>query len=195
VNTKATAATATKIMVIRHAEKAQTDADPKQHGININGEKDKESLIPLGWQRAGALVDFFVPRSAFFVNHIATPQFLFAADPGQHDKHSERPEETITPLSLKLNLAINTSFHKKDFASMVSAMKTCAGIVLAAWQHQDIPSIGNAIMGNTSSVPQKWPGARFDIVWVFDLDSNSGQYSFNQVPQELLAGDLTQVIG
>jgi len=181
-------------MVIRHAEKANTQAVPKQHGININGEKDDESLIPRGWQRAGALVNFFAPRSGSCVTHITTPQYLLAADPGKDDQHSERPEETITPLSQQLDLNIDTSFHKKDFATMVTAAKQQNGIVLIAWQHQDIPEIGNAIMGDQTSVPQKWPGNRFDIVWVFDLDKTSGKYKFTQVTQQLLPGDTSNPI-
>jgi len=40
-----------------------------------------------------------------------------------------------------------------------------------------------------NTAPQKRPGDRFDVVWVFDLDKTTGEYSFSQVPQNLLAGD------
>ena len=181
---------ASKIMIIRHAEKAINN---DQTGVNINGHKDDESLIPQGWQRAGALASFFDPSRPWPIPGIVGPASLFAADPGKHDQHSERPEETITPLALKLNLTINTQFKKDDFASMVSAAQACSGVVLIAWQHQDIPSIGNLLMGNNTTVPQTWPGNRYDIVWVFDNDG-AGGYTFSQVPQELLAGDLPSVI-
>ncbi len=49
--------------------------------------------------------------------------------------------------------------------------------------------IANLIVGNETTVPQKWPGDRFDVVWVFDLVTPSSSYSFSQVPQRLLAGD------
>ena len=65
----------------------------------------------------------------------------------------------------------------------------CGGVALVSWQHEDIPSIANIIVGNSTTVPQTWPGARFDVVWVFDLDRSSGTYSFKQVCQCLLAGD------
>ena len=57
------------------------------------------------------------------------------------------------------------------------------------WQHELIPTIANVIVGNETTVPQSWPGDRFDVVWIFDLDTSSSSYSFSQVPQCLLAGD------
>ena len=54
--------------------------------------------------------------------------------------------------------------------------------------------MANHILGDTTTVPQKWPGHRFDVVWVFDLDPASKTYSFTQVTQCLLAGDSDQPI-
>ncbi len=70
----------------------------------------------------------------------------------------------------------------------------CGGFALIAWEHQDIPTIANAILGNTLTVPQSWPGKRFDVVWIFDWDHGTKRYAFSQVPQQLLAGDLPTVI-
>lgn len=52
-----------------------------------------------------------------------------------------------------------------------------------------IPAIGNSIMSNDTSCPQSWSENRFDLVWVFDQDVGSGEWSFHQVSQRLLAGD------
>ncbi|HEU0051720.1 MAG TPA: hypothetical protein VFQ39_01040, partial [Longimicrobium sp.] len=93
----------------------------------------------------------------------------------------------------KLGLAIDTSNLKGDETAVAQAAMACGGVALIAWQHQDIPTIANAIVGNDSTVPQQWPGDRFDLVWVFDLQPG-GTYSFTQVPQLLLAGDLPSVI-
>jgi len=76
---------------------------------------------------------------------------------------------------------------------MVDAAVACSGVVLIAWQHQDIPAIGNAIVGNKTTVPQTWPGDRFDVAWVFTAKRGDG-YSFSQVPQMLLAGDQSTTI-
>jgi len=69
----------------------------------------------------------------------------------------------------------------------------CAGVVLIAWQHENIPTIADAILGKAGVVPSKWPGDRFDVVWVFDLRQQGG-YAFSQLPQMLLAGDRPSVI-
>ncbi len=177
---------ASKIMVIRHAEKPVG----KTKGVELNGSTDPESLIVLGWQRAGALVGLF--DSSDETSRLAAPQHLFAAK-FERAKGSKRPFETIDPLSQKLQIAIDDSFKKSDYAAMAAAAIACNGVVLIAWEHQRIPAIGNAIVGNKRTVPQKWPGDRFDIVWVFTAKPGGG-YAFTQVPQMLLAGDKSSVI-
>lgn len=180
--------TATKIMLIRHAEKPADSGPPL--GVSIMGEPDPESLIPEGWQRGGALAPFFCPSDGEFADPgLARPQSLFASGIGHHS-HSLRPQQTITPTSQKLGIAINTTFLKADGVAMINDAMAATGVVLICWEHQDIPAIANQILGNATTVPQKWPGDRFDVVWVFDLNPLTRSYSFNQIPQLLLAGDV-----
>jgi hypothetical protein len=186
--------TTTKIMIIRHAEKPYTNTDGKQYlGVTPSGKDDKEALIVQGWQRAGALAVLFSPFNKALQNPaLATPQILYASVPGTESK-SKRPVETITPLSELLNVTINENYGSTDYTAMVADAQQQNGTVLIAWQHQHIPAIANSILGNESA-PQKWPGDRFDLVWVFDLDPSTGQYALTQVPQNLLAGDLNTPI-
>jgi len=182
--------TAPKLMLIRHAEKpiAAAAPNPAYNGIDILGNPDKDSLIPQGWQRAGALIELFTSASG----PLPVPQFLFAPNQFGHGT-SKRPYETITPLSQKLGLAINppqAQYSKTDFKTMLAAATSSKGMVLIAWEHGEIPDLAALILQKTNISVPKWPGTRFDIVWVFDLDATSGTYSFNQVPQLLLAGDL-----
>jgi hypothetical protein len=171
------------IMVIRHAEKPTDNIQ----GVTAQGEKDPESLIVMGWQRAGALARLFaVPPSPMCV-----PQFLFAAG-AEKATSSERPVETITPLSAKLGLKINTTWKKKHWSEMTDAALQVKGVVLICWQHDDIPNIANKILGK--DVAPKWPGDRFDMVWLFTYDAASKKYKFTQVPQLLLAGDSDKPI-
>ena len=176
----------TKIMIIRHAEKPPDSGAP--WGATVLGGQDAESLIILGWQRSGALACFFAPaRGPLQDALLATPGFLFASE-SKSGGGSARPVETITPLASKLGLTPKT--HKKSDIDKVAAdAMACGGTALICWQHEDIPLIANAIVGNQTTVPQTWPGDRFDLVWVFDLGTSSKSYSFNQVPQCLLAGD------
>lgn len=184
--------TASKIMVIRHAEKPADNPPPQ--GVDINGDADPESLIPLGWQRAGALACLFAPaRGPLQAPELATPQVVFAAGVGHHS-HSERPEETVSAVVARLGITPNTGYLKGDEPAMTAAAMASEGVVLICWQHEAIPGIANQIVGNETTVPQTWPGSRFDLVWVFDLDSASGSYTFSQVPQLLLAGDSADPI-
>ena len=97
------------------------------------------------------------------------------------------------PLAGKLGLTPKT--HKKSDIDQVAAdAMACGGTALICWQHEDIPAIANVIVGNPTTVPREWPGDRFDVVWVFDLDTSRNSYSFNQVPQCLLAGDSADPI-
>jgi hypothetical protein len=179
----------TRIMAIRHAEKPVGQFN----GIDGFGNPDSTSLIPQGWQRAGALVPLF--GSSF--GALPTPSYLFA--PNIADSvTSRRPFETITPLAAALGITINAApgavtpgqYDAADYPAMVSAALTCPGVVLIAWEHEAIPLIGNTILGNATAVPQTWPSARFDIVWIFDLNPTTNVYTFNQAPQLLLQGDL-----
>jgi hypothetical protein len=182
----ATAPKTTKIMIIRHAEKPPASGAP--FGVTADGNQDAESLIIQGWQRAGALACLFAPTDGPLQNaELATPTFLFASE-SKTGGGSKRPIETITPLASKLALPITT--HKKTSIDKVAADAiACGGTALISWQHEDVPAIANIILGNDTTVPQQWPGNRFDVVWVFDLDPSSNAYSFSQVPQSLLSGD------
>jgi hypothetical protein len=160
---------ASKIMIIRHAEKPTSSPPP--HGVTLKGERETESLIVRGWQRAGALVSLFAPTNKSFQNpSLAEPQFLYASTPTKRNG-SRRPLETITPLAEKLAIRINSNFPKLEAIEMVKEAYLCDGV------------------GNNTTPPQEWSEDRFDMVWVFDKDEATGQYGFKQVPQNLLMGD------
>jgi hypothetical protein len=212
---------ATKIMVIRHAEKPGNYDGVRYSGVNnlgtIAGDNGKKHLVTRGWERAGALVTLFAPPWGPKTPSLATPQFLFASDPAAKNGDdtgdegpSERPYETLTSLAARLGLNIDTTHRKSHYAEMVTAALACEGVVLIAWQHQDIalktkagaPGIGQKILTRTSTkqpfdVPVDWPtgsaGARYDLVFVFDRPRGIGPISdFAVVPQQLLAGDLSK---
>ena len=183
---------ATKIMLIRHAEKPAKDSAP--FGITADGDRNKESLEVRGWQRAGALANLLAPNNGHFQHaSLAKPQFLFASKPLRR-KGSRRPLETLTPLAQKLAIRIDSSFQRSDFQSMIEEVFSCKGVVLICWQREYIPEIASYILGNKKLAPPVWPEDCFDMIWVFDLVSSSSKYTFKQVPQKLLGGDLTTPI-
>ena len=77
----------TKIVMIRHAE---AHGEP---GFAANGQKNEQSLTVRGWQRAGALVQFFHLRES---NNLV-PDHIFASAIGP-ESESRRPQETVAPL-------------------------------------------------------------------------------------------------
>jgi hypothetical protein len=175
------------IMVLRHAEKPLGDGPP--HGVTIDGLPDAESLTPRGWQRAGALVGLFVPdRADGRSPRLPTPTHLFASQVGLGSS-SQRPRETLVPLGERLGLAVDGRFRKDEVGELARAVQAIEGVVLIAWEHHLIPSIANVLMGDASSVPQIWPDARYDLVWVFEDTGPGGGRAFRWIPEMLLAGD------
>jgi hypothetical protein len=183
----------TKVMIIRHAEKPVNSIK----GVNAAGTQDPESLIVQGWQRAGALIGLFDPDSTVFSNSaLATPDKIYASNPGTDG--SERPLETITPLAAKLVLTPDESFVKGQEKHLAEDVLKQSGIVLICWQHQKIHSIAKHLTKSgppSPPIPDPWPGDRFDLVFVFTPPTQAGQlWTLTQVPQLLLAGDLSTVL-
>lgn len=205
---------ATKIMVIRHAEKPGSYSGKDYSGVDATGTTcgahGKESLVTIGWERAGALVTLFAPPWGPKAPTLAEPKHLYAADPDTTDAGktpSQRPYQTLTALAAKLGLKIDKKHKKKDYARMVTDALAKDGAVLIAWEHEDIPlltsdgdpGISQCILTGTGTsgtlgVPRSWPdgpdGARYDLVWVFDRPSGTGPIvGFTQFAQMLLPGD------
>jgi broad specificity phosphatase PhoE len=171
-------------MVIRHAEKP----DDKDGGVDPKGNPDKHDLIVRGWERAGALVQFFANPNG----PIKRPATIFATEPST-GSDSKRPLHTVTPLAKFLNLNIDSSIVEGSEDALVRAASAANGVVLIAWHHEKIPAIANLILQNTSA-PQKWPGDRFDVVWIFSRVVANAPWTFSQAPQLLLSGDSANVI-
>jgi broad specificity phosphatase PhoE len=169
-----------KIMVIRHAEKP--NGEP---GLMPDGTENPRALTATGWRRAEALVGFFARPSD---PAIAVPGTIYAST-----SKSLRPQQTVAPLAADLGLAVLT-FEKGAEDELVRAAVHAGGAVLIAWQHEAIPEIARLIRGGTRGVPERWPGDRFDLVWVFDRQDGD-TWSFSQVPQQLMPGDIATPIG
>lgn len=144
-----------QIMIVRDAEKpADPDVRPQIDGVAADGSPKAEELIVRGWQRSGGLGRLFAPRDRRFVDpHLATPQAIFASKVGHHSA-SLRPQRTVLEWANVVGLKLNTQHKKDDFVEMTTAAVAASGVVLVAWEHQDIPSIGNRIVANSSAVPQ-----------------------------------------
>jgi hypothetical protein len=181
---------ASKIMIVRHGEKPGDSI----HGVNVEGEHDKNELSTQGWQRSGALIRFFNPVNGQFSHPaLAKPNTIFAAVPSGHVK-SLRSEDTVRALAGSLGLRINLKHTKGEEEALVKDAISTHGVVLIAWEHNSILDIANRILGNDRTSPQKWPGSRFDLVWVMDHQPQPMGWKFTQVPQLLLPDDKPHII-
>ncbi|MEA2772604.1 MAG: hypothetical protein QOD93_5566 [Acetobacteraceae bacterium] len=201
---------ATKIMVIRHAEKPGTYNGQAHDGVDETGTtcgtSGAKSLVTIGWQRAGGLITLFAPPWGPKAPTLGMPEHIYAADPGSGgETPSRRPFETVIPVAAMLGVRIDAR-HKKDaFAKVVTDALGKEGVVLICWQHELIGSIGQCILTGTSTtapfgIPETWPngphGARYDLVWVFDRPSGIGAITgFTQFAQMLLPGDAAAPLG
>ena len=182
------------VLIIRHAEKP--DPDGMIAGVDKAGAEDPKSLTPRGWQRAGAWTELFVPSLAM-ERPLPSPTAIFAsapstkeeADAGAGGSKSKRPLETISGLAAKLGIATDLRFSKGQEAALASAISVVEGVVLVCWQHEDIATIAQALEP-TATIPNAWPGDRFNVMLRFDRSAPDAVWAFTQIVPVMLDGDM-----
>ena len=156
------------VMIIRHAEKP----DETDGTVDINLSKQ-------GFQRAAALAKV-IP------DNFPHPDFLIAT---KQSKSSNRPAETITPLSQALHEPIESTFKDDEFDQLAKQILTdpkyAGKTVLIAWHHGKIPELAKAL--GAKNVPDKWDPKVFNRVWQVTYDG--GTASWKDLPQNALPGD------
>jgi hypothetical protein len=158
------------ILMIRHAAKL------------TDGRID---LSPAGFARAKALPELFGGVGAAAPHNLPRPDFLFAT---HQSKKSNRPVETITPLSEALKLPISAEIEDDDFATLAKELlsgRYAGKVVLVAWHHGKIPAFARALGATPPYDP--WPDTQFDRVW--RIDYREGKAVLTDLPQGLMAGD------
>jgi len=188
------------VTIIRHGEKLGDSSSDKDGGPNLSIR---------GSARAAALPQLFAPAQPPYgcilsigkdqnfagdyasvpsqgtAPRFSTPDFLFAT---QASKSSNRPVETITPLSAALNLTYDDKHADDDYAKVASNILTdskyAGKVVLVCWHHGNIPNLATAL---GVSGPPAWPGSVFDRVWV--ISYANGTASLANDAQMLLYGD------
>jgi hypothetical protein len=158
------------IYLIRHAEKL-TDG--------------REDLSVQGFQRAAVLPQLFVATPGSSRTPLPKPEFLFAT---HVSKHSNRPYETIQPLSSALNLPISADIANDDFAQLAQLLlsgKYAGKIVLVSWHHGKLPQLATALGATPPYTP--WPETQFDRIW--RIDYRNGKATLTDLPQALMPGD------
>jgi hypothetical protein len=178
---------ASKVMLIRHGEKPESNGPP--FGVDANGNQSKNELIVRGWQRAGALARFFWPSSGALLDaRLGKPTSLFAPSPSPAES-SERALHTLGPLAALAQLDIDTSCRIGEEQKLAGKILKLQGVVLVAWEHKHIRDIVKTLSGGAIKSP-RWPHERFDMVFVLTAPLGS---QLLQVPQMLLAGDSADI--
>ncbi len=156
------------VLIIRHAEKPE----------DTGGEKSPD-LAPRGFERAAALAKV-IP------DHFPRPDFLLAT---KRSAHSNRPVETIEPLSKAINLKIEATFKDEEYADIAHEVLTDPKFggktVLIAWHHGKIPELAHAL--GAAEAPDKWDSNVFDRVWEITFDH--GKATWQNLPEQALPGD------
>ena len=157
------------VMIIRHAEKPE---------VTATGDKDP-NLSKRGYERAEALAKV-IP------DHFPKPDFLIAT---KRSKGSDRPAETITPLSKALNEPIVATEKDADFdvvaKEVLTSEKFDGKVVLIAWHHGKIPELAKAL--GVTDAPAKWDPNTFDRVW--QITYENGKAAWKDLPEKALPGD------
>ena len=169
-------------------EKFSKDSLPSQIIFIRHGEKPEKGgdLNPTGYAHAACWADFFTNNRPSTINK---PDLLYAMKDSQKGKHSSnRPVETITPLSKKLNKPINDNYLRDDLEGVISdILKNSGKTVLVCWEHDTIPLLVTEVIkevynGKDCNLNvQSWgynPGARkndgsdFSSIWVVNFNNN-----------------------
>ena len=154
-----------QVLLFRHAEKPDAASDL--------------GLSPIGQIRAAALA-VYLP--AVF----GRPSHLVAA---QHSKDSDRPEQTLKPLSAALGLPIDTRFEHSQFKELAHELlgnpRYQGARIALCWHHGEIPDLARAL--NVPDAPDHWDEAVFDHIWQIDYGLDHAKLT--KVHQKLLFGD------
>lgn len=184
------------IYIIRHGEKLGDPSSDSDDGpdLSIRGSARAAALpslfVPGGTELACALTadsgGFTAKYSANQLKpRFTTPDVLFAT---KASGSSNRPVETITPLSAALNLPYDASCSDDEYATLATEIKSNSDytdkIVLICWHHGNIPALAEQF-GITQ--PPTWDATVFDRVW--EIAYNPGPPNLQDLPQQLLYGD------
>jgi hypothetical protein len=203
------------LMIIRHAEKPGNASSDKNGGkhLSIRGSARAAALPSLFTPdptatpvRAGQLgCDLKTGSSDGFTgayevtpvqsgaSRFLTPDFLFATE---KTSSSNRPVETITPVSRAIGVKINESYtnDSKGIADLKKAIMenpgTYAGkVILICWHHGKIPHLAKAFGVSKSQLGNldPWPGTVFDIL--LQITWSGEQVNLAVQHQKLLFGD------
>lgn len=152
----------TTILLMRHAEKPDSGSD----------------LSPAGYDRANALATY-IPQE------FGKPDYLFAA---RDSAQSDRPVETLTPLSTATGVPIDSQIADKKFAELAKELENdpnyAGKFIVIDWHHGNIPGLAQDLGAPAGTYPNRWPSKDFNDMLEFTFDAN-GTPTVKEIPEQL----------
>ena len=124
----------------------------------------------------------------------------------KHKNHTAEvgPESSVYPYSVDTRrVPLYLQHECNDSTKLVAAsVLRQTGAVLVAWVHHNLAAFirelhrqlqalgGVGIRDSERVLPTGWPHARFDMIWVLTREGGDGEYTFRQVPLDLLHSDM-----
>jgi hypothetical protein len=137
------------ILIMRHAEKP--------------AEKGDIHLASPGVQRAQRLATY-IPKT------FGQPNFIFAT---QQSPDSNRPVETVQPLSNAIGVPIDSSFANDQYKTLADHVATDpkynGALVLICWHHEKIPKLALHLGAPASGIPDPWNPDVYNLILVLDF--------------------------
>jgi broad specificity phosphatase PhoE len=154
-----------QIIFIRHGEKENSDGSVQDVDLSSNGYK-----------RANELPDFFENH---LPNNIGRPDVIIAMKQ-ENSRHSNRPVETVTPLSKALNIPIIANYKQSEISQSANDINKFGEdkVVLVCWEHKYLTKIAKLLGAPVNSWgynPQakKDDGKNYDAIWVITKISDT----------------------
>ncbi len=180
------------LLMIRHGEKPFNG----DQGVDAQGNANPDGLIPKGWERAGTLVTLFAPNNTTLTSTLPSPDALVTPT---YPMPVHRPSLTLLPLSQRLGKTILSEYAVDADPTMIvrSLLAMNPHVVLVCWEHHHLVNLVGAMahiefIANQTDIPTSWPDDRFDVIWRFDRNTQTGQWTFLSLDQQLLAGDTVR---
>ncbi len=142
-----------RILLMRHAEKTGDPMDPH--------------LSPEGYARAAKLADY-IPTT------FGIPQFLIATSVS---KHSNRPIETIEPLSAKIGVPVDATYADQDYGALATQLLSepryadAGTLIVVCWHHDNLSLLAHALGAKLGSYPDPWDANVFNQILVLNYSA------------------------
>jgi hypothetical protein len=150
---------------------ADSQQIPESKGLQIilmrHAEKplDGDNLSCAGLNRSMQLPKLFSGR-------FGIPSYVYvpALSEGKATKHA-RMFQTVIPLAIKYNLAINSKYKVGEVADLAKEVLQKEGVVLIVWEHKGIIPIARALGVQQSDL--QWKQDDYDSIWVITIANGS----------------------